>query len=201
MDKRKDANLGLQKANGQASLAEVAAHLEVSKQGALRHLEALLEEGLVARGSEPRPRPGRPEHVYQLTPAAAERFPHAHRQLAGELVRFMSADQLERFFAERSARLEAGAAPQLAGHTLEEKVRLIGRMAAASGHMTDVTDNGDGTLVIRHCNCPIADVAAATGHPCHSEQSMYERLLGTEVERTTWLANEDTACTYVVKTR
>jgi predicted ArsR family transcriptional regulator len=201
VDKRKDAILGLLKANGQASLAEIAAHLEVSKQGALRHLEALLAEGLVARGSESHPGPGRPGHVYQLTPAAADRFPHAHRELATELVRFMSGDQLERFFAERSARLEAGAAPKLAGLSVEEKVRRIGRMAAASGHMTEVKDNGDGTFAIRHCNCPIADVAAATGHPCRSEQSMYERLLGTEVERTTWMANADTACTYVVKTR
>lgn len=201
MDKRKDAILGYLKAHGQASLADVAAHLEVSKQGALRHLESLLAEGLVDRGTEPHPGRGRPEHVYNLTPAAAERFPHSHRQLAAELVRFMSADQLERFFAERSARLEAGVAPELAGLSLEEKVRHIGEMAAASGHMTEVKDNGDGTFAIRHCNCPIADVAAATGHPCRTEQSMYERLLGTEVERTTWLANADTACTYVVKSK
>jgi predicted ArsR family transcriptional regulator len=30
---------------------------------------------------------------------------------------------------------------------------------------------------------------------------MYERLLGSEVERTTWLANADAACTYVIKTK
>jgi DeoR family transcriptional regulator, suf operon transcriptional repressor len=201
VDKRKDAILGLLKAKGQASLAEVAAHLEVSKQGALRHLDALLAEGLVARDSEPHTGPGRPEHVYQLTEAAAERFPHAHRELAAELVKFMSSAQLERFFSERAARLEASVAPQLAGLTLEEKVRRIGEMAAASGHMTEVRDNGDGTFAIRHCNCPIADVAAETGHPCHREHSMYERLLGAEVERTTWLANADPACTYVIKSK
>jgi DeoR family transcriptional regulator, suf operon transcriptional repressor len=201
VDKRKDAILGFLKANGQASLAEVAAQLEVSKQGALRHLDALLADGLVARGSEPHPGPGRPEHVYHLTPAAAEQFPHAHRELAAELVSFIPAEQLERFFAQRSARLEATVAPQLVGLTLEEKVRRIGEMAAAGGHMTEVKDNGDGTLAIRHCNCPIADVAAATGHPCHQEQSMYERLLGAEVERTTWQANSDPACTYVIKTK
>jgi predicted ArsR family transcriptional regulator len=200
MDRRKDI-LGFLKANRQASLAEVAHHLEVSKQGALRHLEALLGEGLVARANESHPGPGRPEHVYRLTDAAVEEFPHAHRELAAELVKFMPAGELERFFAERSARLEAGIAPSLAGLSVEEKVRRVGELAAASGHMTEVKDNGDGTFAIRHCNCPIADVAAATGHPCHREQSMYERLLGTEVERTTWLANADAACTYVIRTK
>jgi DeoR family transcriptional regulator, suf operon transcriptional repressor len=198
VDKRKDAILGFLKASGQASLADVASHLEVSKQGALRHLEALLAEGLVEKGSEAHVGPGRPEHVFRLTAAAADHFPHAHRELAGELVKFMGAAQLERFFSERAARTEATMAAKLAGLTLEQKVKRIGELASAGGHMTEVVDNGDGSFAIRHCNCPIGDVAAETGHPCHREQSMYERLLGTTVERTTWLANNDAACTYVV---
>jgi DeoR family suf operon transcriptional repressor len=201
VDKRKDAILGFLKASGQASLADVASHLEVSKQGALRHLEALLAEGLVEKGNETHVGPGRPEHVFRLTPAAAEHFPHAHRELAGELVKFMGAAQLERFFVERAARTEAMMAAELAGLTLEQKIKRIGELASAGGHMTEVVDNGDGSFAIRHCNCPIGDVAAVTGHPCHREQSMYERLLGTPVERTTWLANNDAACTYVIGTK
>jgi DeoR family transcriptional regulator, suf operon transcriptional repressor len=201
VDKRKDAILGFLKASGQASLADVASHLEVSKQGALRHLEALLAEGLVEKGNETHVGPGRPEHVFRLTAAAAEHFPHAHRELAGELVKFMGAAQLERFFVERAARTEATMAAELVGLTLEQKVKRIGELASASGHMTEVVDNGDGSYAIRHCNCPIGDVAAETGHPCHREQSMYERLLGTPVERTTWLANNDAACTYVIDTK
>ena len=201
VDKRKDTILSFLKASGHASLADVAAHLEVSKQGALRHLEALLGEGLVEKGNESHAGPGRPEHVYRLTAAAAEHFPHAHRELAGELVKFMGAAQLERFFTERAARTEAALAAELAGLSLEQKVRRLGELAGATGHMTEVIDNADGTLAIRHCNCPIGDVAAETGHPCHREQSMYERLLGAEVERTTWLANADAACTYVIRTK
>lgn len=201
VDKRKDTILSFLKANGQASLADVAAHLEVSKQGALRHLEALLAEGLVEKSNESHAGPGRPEHVYRLTPAAAEHFPHAHRELAGELVKFMGAAQLERFFAERAARTEAVLSAELAGLSLEQKVKRLGELAGATGHMTEVVANGDGTFAIRHCNCPIADVAAETGHPCQREQAMYERLLGAEVERTTWLANADAACTYVIKAK
>jgi predicted ArsR family transcriptional regulator len=201
VDKRKDAILGFLKASGQASLADVASHLEVSKQGALRHLEALLAEGLVEKGNESHVGPGRPEHVFRLTAAAAEHFPRAHRELAGELVRFMGAAQLERFFAERAARTEATMAAELAGLTLEQKVKRIGELASAGGHMTKVVDNGDGSFGIRHCNSPVGDVTAETGHPCHREQSMYERLLGTTVERTTWLANNDAACTYVIGTK
>lgn len=106
MDRRKEATRQLLKGSGQATLAGVAEHLEVSKQGAIQHPEALEAAGLVVRSSETHGRSGRPEHLYRLTAAAAEHFPHAHRELAAELVQFMAADQVERFFAERAARRE-----------------------------------------------------------------------------------------------
>jgi len=199
MDRRKEAVLTFLKASGPTGLAEVAAHLEVSKQGALRHLDALQAAGLVEHVSGSHERPGRPGHVYRLTPAAAEHFPHSHRELAGELISFMSPSDVDRFFAERAARLEAAYAAELDGLGFEDRVRRLAELASGAGHMSEFVDNGDGTFAIRHHNCPIADVAAATGHPCRREQSMYERLLGAEATRTSWLGNADNECTYVVR--
>jgi len=65
--------------------------------------------------------------------------------------------------------------------------------------MAEVVEAGDGGLAIRHCNCPIQDVAARTGLPCINEQQMYERLLGADVARTTWMAESADDCTYVIK--
>jgi len=199
MDSRRDAILVFLKVHGQASLAEVAAHLEVSKQGALRHLEALEALGLATVASaEPHGR-GRPEHVYRLTPAAGDHFPDGHRELTAELVDFMSNEQLRQFFERRAARLEAEYAPRLAGLDFEARVRELARLASEHGHMAEVVEVGDGGLAIRHCNCPIQDVAARTGLPCVNEQQMYERLLGAEVARTTWMAEAADDCTYVMK--
>ena len=199
MDSRRDAILAFLKVHGQASLAEVAAHLEVSKQGALRHLEALEALGLATVASaEPHGR-GRPEHVYRLTPAAGDHFPDGHRELTAELVDFMSTEQLRQFFERRAARLEAEYAPRLAGLDFEARVRELARLASEHGHMAEVVEVGDGGLAIRHCNCPIQDVAARTGLPCVNEQQMYERLLGAEVARTTWMAEAADDCTYVMK--
>src|SRR5205807_4184184 len=46
MDRKQDV-LALLKARGSVGLADIAEHLGVSKQGALRHLEALQARGLV----------------------------------------------------------------------------------------------------------------------------------------------------------
>jgi predicted ArsR family transcriptional regulator len=199
VESRREAILAFLKTHGQATLGEIAAHLEVSKQGALRHLESLESDHLATVSQAPGHGPGRPENVYRLTPAAGEHFPDGHRELTGELVDFMTTEQLRRFFERRAAKLEAEYAPRLAGLDFEARVRELARLATEHGHMAEVLDLGDGGLAIRHCNCPIQDVAARTGLPCVNEQQMYERLLGGEVTRTTWMAEAADDCTYVMK--
>src|SRR5436190_2048158 len=113
VDSRREIILALLKTRGHATLGEVAAHLEVSKQAALKHLETLETEGLTA-------------------------------------------------------------------------------VAHAQSH-------GGGGLAIRHCNCPIQDVAVRTPLPCKNEKEMYERLLGAPVERSTWVREAASDCTYQVK--
>src|SRR6266849_1637244 len=184
-----------------ASLGDVAAHLEISKQGALRHMEALEADGLATVAPAEEHRRGRPENVYTLTPAAHAHFPHAHQKLAADLVEFLSEAQLKQFFERRAARLEAEYAPRLAGLDFEGRVRELAKLATEHGHMAEVVELAGGGLAIRHCNCPIQDVAARTGLPCVNEQEMYERLLGTDVARTTWMSDAADDCTYVMKER
>ncbi len=199
MDSRRETILAFIKTRGHASLGEVAAHLEISKQGALRHMESLEEDGLATVAPAEEHRRGRPENVYKLTPAAYEHFPHAHRELAGELVEFLSEAQLKQFFERRTARLEAEYAPRLAGLDFEGRVRELAKLATEHGHMAEVVELPTGGLAIRHCNCPIQDVAARTGLPCVNEQQMYERLLGAPVNRSTWMREKASDCTYEVK--
>ena len=199
MDSRREEILAFLKTRGQATLGEIALNLEVSKQAALRHLESLEASGMATMASDELHRRGRPENVYRLAPAASEHFPDGHRELTGELVDFMSNGQLKDFFERRAARLEAEYAPRLAGLDFEARVRELARLASEHGHMAEVVELGDGGLAIRHCNCPIQDVAARTGLPCLNEQQMYERLLGAGVARTTWMAEAADDCTYVMK--
>jgi predicted ArsR family transcriptional regulator len=197
MDRKQDV-LALLKARGSAGLADVAEHLGVSKQGALRHLEALQARGLVEVSTDGHRGPGRPGHVYRLTAAAGDHFPSGHRELAGELVEFLDQDELERFFEARARRLEAEYGARLAGLDFAERVRELVRLTSERGHMTELVQSADGGLQLRHCNCPIQDVAARGGHPCRQEQDLYRRLLGAAVVRSSWLGSGDVSCTYEI---
>src|SRR3989454_10480773 len=105
VDPKRDTILAFLKTRGHATLGEIAAHLEVSKQGALRHLEALGADGLATVGPAEAHRPGRPESVYELTAAAGEHFPDGHRELTGERVAFVLPGQVKQFFERRAARV------------------------------------------------------------------------------------------------
>ena len=199
MESKRETILAFLKMRGHATLGEIASQLEISKQGALRHLEALEEAGLATAASAAPHGRGRPESVYQLTSAAGTHFPDGHRELTGELVEFVSDEQLKRFFERRAAKLEAEYAPRLAGLDFEARVRELAKLASEHGHMAEVVELAEGGLAIRHCNCPIQDVAARTGLPCLNEQQMYERLLGAPVSRSTWMAESASDCTYEVK--
>src|SRR5690242_5037660 len=139
VDSRREVILAFLKTRGQASLGDVAAHLEVSKQAALRHLESLEAGGLVTVASVPHG-PGRPENVYRLTAAAEGHFPNGHRELTAELVDFMTTEQLKRFFERRAARLEAEYATRLAGLDFPARVRELAKLATEHGHMAEVVE-------------------------------------------------------------
>jgi predicted ArsR family transcriptional regulator len=82
---------------------------------------------------------------------------------------------------------------------LEGRVLELARLASEHGHMADVVQAADGGYEIRHHNCPIADVAAMSGHPCQVEQDMYRRLLGRPVTREGWIPDGVPSCNYIVK--
>src|ERR1700730_1731081 len=198
MDRKMEV-LALLKTRGHARLSEVAASLGLTRQGALRHLEALRERGLVEVSVAPSLGRGRPGHLYALTAQAGEAFPSGHRQLATELVDFMESTELERFFAARAQRLEEEYSPRLAGLSFEARVRELAPLSREGGHMTEVVEGEDGGLQLRHCNCPIQAVAARSGQPCRHEQKLYERLLGAQLSRSTGAGAGDTSCTYDIK--
>lgn len=198
MTSRQEDILFYLKSAGSASLTEIAAALELTKQGALRHLSALVAGGLVTASARRAGR-GRPAHVYSLAQAADDRFPQGHRELARELVAFVPQDELKKFFRRRARAMEAEYSDRMRRLDFEGRVRELARLASEHGHMADVVPAGEGAYVIRQHNCPIADVAGLTDHPCQAEQEMYRRLLSAEVTREGWIPQGAPSCTYLMK--
>src|SRR4029077_14801352 len=101
--------------------------------------------GQVAMAPDSAHGPGRPENVYRLTPVAAANFPDGHRELTGELVEFLSNEQLKNFFEKRAQRLEAEYAPRLAGLDFESRVRELARLRSEDGPTGEGVARGPGS--------------------------------------------------------
>ena len=74
------------KTRGPAETLALAQMLDVSRQGALQHLERLSADGLVTHADERRG-VGRPRRLWSLTEKAQSRFPDSHAALTVKAMR------------------------------------------------------------------------------------------------------------------
>ena len=51
-------------------------------------------------------------------------------------------------------------------------------------------------ITIRECNCSFPESVKRTRIPCRLEAAFYEALFGAEVERSTYMPDGYSACTY-----
>ena len=207
---------------GPQTAAALAQRLGLSAAAVRRHLDALLERELirevVPRAAVGRGR-GRPARTYALTDTGRSDFPHAYDDLASTALRFLrttgGAGALESFAGFRTGELESrlrrdmAEPPASADPAAAESAPVWGdgddpgspgRLAAAltvEGYAASATRTPNGVQLCQH-HCPVAHVAAEFGQLCEAETRMFERLLGTHVQRLATIAHGDGVCTTFV---
>jgi predicted ArsR family transcriptional regulator len=183
--------LALLKRKGGCSVDALSVELGLAPMTVRQHL-AVLERDDLVEVREVRSGPGRPRHVYRLTPRGEDAFPKRYDQLATALLREIIAlepdDLAGRTPAEkqelvlgRLARREAerlGA--RIAGHTLTERVPAVAALLSAEGGITEWEQTAHG-LEIREYNCLYRGVAAEQPSVCVWHSNLLGRLLGANV--------------------
>src|SRR5262249_22588839 len=135
-----------------------------------QHLNGLMAGDLVGY-QEMKGQPGRPKHVYHLTPAAEALFPKTYSELTNELLSYVEDEDpelLDRVFERRQARRVAGAKARLDGRTFEEQVEELARILDEDGYLADFSEE-DGVYRVTEHNCAILGVAQRYGRACSSE--------------------------------
>jgi len=188
--------------HGPATAASLGAGLGLSSAAVRRHLDALLADGLIEvraqRPHGPRGR-GRPAKLFALTETGRESFPHAYDDLATHALRYLAdtlGEEAVTAFAERRlASLEDRHRETVAAAGMPHQ-RLAALAAALSeeGYAATALPVSSGGQLCQH-HCPVAHVAAEFPQLCEAETRVFQRLLGTHVQRLATIARGDGICT------
>jgi predicted ArsR family transcriptional regulator len=82
---------------------------------------------------------------------------------------------------------------------LESSLHKLMGFLEEEGFMPEYeSDTKDGTITIKECNCPFSEVVKETRLPCKLEALFYRKLFNKNVERTSYIADGDFACTYEI---
>jgi DeoR family transcriptional regulator, suf operon transcriptional repressor len=188
------------KAQNQATVAGLAAALEISPVSVRHHLSSLQAEGLV-RSSEVRHGVGRPHLAYSLTEAAQERFPTRYLRLSGRLMDELKASlppqALEDMFARMAEGMVAEYAERLSGLGLDEKMNLLMELLGTEGFMARWNKTGE-TISLTEYSCPYLAIGHRHPEVCAIDQAVIEQVLNASVEKTTCVLNGADRCVFVI---
>lgn len=174
------------KTRGPQTAANLAGRLGVTPMAVRQHLQALEADGLVAFTDERR-KVGRPARLWNLTPAAASRFPDSHADLTVELLKAVRGtfgeEGLDRLVTERSRQQRAAYLARMPaeGAALEERLAALASIRSDEGYMSEWSRQDDGSWTLVENHCPICAAATVCQGFCRDELSLFRELLGDRV--------------------
>lgn len=185
--------------HGPSTAVDLATRLDLAPAGIRRHLDQLVDQGLVESREQrvvgPRRR-GRPARVFALTDAGRDEFQHDYDELAAQALEFLHAtggdEAVKAFARHRLADLEQRARAAL--EAADDKPAALAQLLSRDGFAASVTSTPLGEQVCQH-HCPVAHVAGQFPQLCEAETEMFAELLGTHVQRLATIAHGDGVCT------
>lgn len=194
--------LSLLKHQGARSTTELGRLLGTSAENARRQLNRLAADGLVALEARATPHPGRPRHIWSLTPLAHARFPDTHADFSMRMVHAIrqtfGENALARLVALREAEDRQRYTNEL-GEATTPAAR-IGRLAelrTQEGYMADWHRNWDGSFDLIENHCPICAAAGSCVDICAAELAVFQSILGAvTIRRTEHIICGDRRCVY-----
>lgn len=178
---------------------EVAEKVGISPAGVRRHIDILLERGLIeeVESSTPSGTRGRPAKHYRLTAHGRESFGSGYDELAlaafAEVEALGGKEAVKRLARKRAEQLLSGARNG-DSDGIAATVERVAHAFAARGYVAEANNVGSGLQLCQH-HCPVHAVAAAYPEICEAEHELISELVGAPIAPLAMIANGDGVCT------
>jgi predicted ArsR family transcriptional regulator len=192
--------------NGPSTAAALAQRLDLTPAAVRRHLDQLLEEGLIesrqVRSLAVRGR-GRPARAFALTDAGRDSFDQQYDDLAVQALRFLSEtageDAVRAFARRRVSFIEERYGDVAAANPGLEPAEALAVLFTDEGYAASVRSGPVGEQLCQQ-HCPVAHVAHEFPQLCEAETEAIGRVLGSHVQRLATIAHGDGVCTTCIPT-
>jgi len=220
VDGTREEILGLLRRHSALGVEELAQELGLAGATVRRHLDVLQRDGFV-QVTQVRGGTGRPRHLFALTEAGADVFPHHYvritQRLLGEIVALGEDETAGRsgkqiasvVFDRMAARIAREYAPRVHGTTVADRARSAAALIAEEGIDFEVSEvDGDVSrvrLLGRGCLCTRVGDDGAPVLPCDHDRELLAALILPDGGTVTALASDEVPhefqCGYVVEGR
>ena len=191
--------LDLLKKKGEQSVDQLASLTGLTISAVRQQLAGLQRDGLVGYRQR-RSGPGRPLHLYHLTPAAEGLYPRAYAELTNELLDYVGDAEPElvnQIFGRRRQRRIENAQRRLAGKDFEGKIQELTSILDGDGYLAESVAEPDGSFLIVEHNCAILGIALRYGQACGTELDFIRTILPeATVERISHMVQGASNCSY-----
>lgn len=194
--------------NGPSSALTLSERLGITPAGIRRHLDALVDEGII-EPRDPRVREvgrGRPSKVFVMTDLGRASFEHSYDDLAISAIRFIAQNEsnaalngVHAFARTRAEDMERKFHLVAKETSQTSKARALADFLTDEGYAASIHQLPVGVEICQH-HCPIAHVAAEFPQMCETETEVFSKILGTHVQRLATIAHGDGVCTTVIPT-
>lgn len=185
----------------EATSLEVAQKLNITKEGARKHLISLANKGLI----EPVLKNvgvGRPSTYYVLTPSGLSKFPDTHADVTVQLLRsvknLLGENALDLLINDREKvaydRYQNAMENKV---TLEQRLETLVKLRSEEGYMAE-WNTIDEAYYLTENHCPICAAARECQGFCRSELKNFQTIIGEEykVERVEHILSDGNRCKY-----
>lgn len=192
------------KRRSEASLADIASELSVSKMAALRHLTALEGRGLLARSTKTGGR-GRPKVYFRLTEASSHLFPEAYAHMTIAAFEFieerLGREAVVKLLEQRAREVYNRHHGKFDGKDLRGKVLELAKIRDEEGYMAEAGPMRRTTFELLEHNCPIVAIAGKYGEACAVENRLFQNLLHADVDATHRVVAGAPVCRFLIRKR
>ncbi|GIW13447.1 MAG: TrmB family transcriptional regulator [Tepidiforma sp.] len=187
------------KALGEATTDQLARETYLSPGAVRQHLLSLETQGLVTF-TKVREGPGRPRHVFRLTPRGESLFPQQYADIAVALItaiRSESPELLQRVLSRVVDGQVELAELHLAANPHHGRLASVLELLERYGYFPrlEIAEGGTARIVLRHC--PLLRLAVDVPEVCDAECAVLRAVLpGMTITRTEHRLAGDPLCTY-----